>query len=64
MGNNSFSTQDDNNDAWVGVRSSGTHADTGTPVASEFIIQQKGDDGAHIHLGFDEDGNELFRSER
>ena len=64
MGRNSFSTQDDNDEAWVGVRSSGTHADTNTPVASEFIVQQKGDNGAHIHFGLDEDGNELFYTER
>lgn len=58
-----FSTQDNNEDAWVGVDSSGTHADTGTPVASEFIIQEKGDDGVHVHLGFDENGGEVFNTE-
>lgn len=59
-----FDTQDNNDNAWVGVSSDGTHNDTGTPVASEFIIQEKGEGGAHIHLGLDENGNELFRSER
>ena len=59
-----FSTQDSNEDAWVGVSSGGTHEETGTPVASEFIIQEKGENGSHIHLGFDQYGNELFRAER
>lgn len=59
-----FEEVDNNDTAWVGERSDGIHNDTNTPVASEFIIQQKGKDGAHIHIGFDEDGNEIFRSER
>ncbi len=59
-----FDTQSDNDDAWVGVSSDGVHRDTGTPVASEFVIQQKGNGGGHYHVGFDENGNELFSSER
>lgn len=59
-----FSTQDNNDDAWVGVSSDGTHEETGTPVASEFIVQEKGEGGSHHHLGFDEGGNELFNTER
>jgi hypothetical protein len=59
-----WDTQDSNDNAWVGVSSDGTHHDTGEAVASEFLIQEKGEGGAHIHLGLNEDGDELFRSER
>lgn len=59
-----FDTQDSNDDAWVGVSSDGHHRDTDTPVASEFLVQEKGEDGSHHHLGFDEDGGELFNKER
>ena len=59
-----FSTQDSNSNAWVGVSSDGTHADTGAKVASEFIIQEKGSGGSHIHIGYDDSGNELFWEER
>ena len=59
-----FDTQDDNETAWTGVDSSENHRDTGTPVASEFIIEQKSDDGIHIHKGHDENGEELFHAER
>ncbi|WP_329067765.1 hypothetical protein [Amycolatopsis sp. NBC_01480] len=58
-GNGRFETQDNNPNAWVGVSSDGVHEDTGTPVASEFIIQGKNPPD-HIHLGFDESGDQLF----
>jgi len=58
-GNGRFETQSNGPDAWVGVSSSGTHEDTGTPVASEFIIQGK-NPSDHVHLGFDENGNQIF----
>lgn len=66
MGNTGrFDTQDNNKDAWVGVSSSGIHNATNTPVASEFIIDQKSAGGAHIHLGLDENsGKEIFHTER
>jgi hypothetical protein len=59
-----WETQDSNPDAWVGVSSSGTHEATNTPVASEFVIQQKGPDGEHVHLGFDQYGNQIFENRR
>ncbi|MFE1873733.1 MULTISPECIES: hypothetical protein [unclassified Streptomyces] len=59
-----FNTQDSNENAWVGVNSDGVHRDTGEPVASEFLIQEKGEGGAHIHIGFNENGDEIFRAER
>ena len=58
MGNGRFETQDNNPDAWVGVSSDGIHRDTNTPVASEFLIQEKG--GERQHIGFDENGNQIF----
>lgn len=64
MGSNGrFDTQDNNNDAWVGVSSDGYHHDTDAPIASEFLIKGK-TDGTNIHLGLDEYGNEVFRAER
>ena len=57
--NGRFEAQDDNPNAWVGVASGGSHRDTGTPGASEFIIQGK-DPADHIHIGFDESGNQIF----
>lgn len=59
-----WDTQDNNADAVVQVSSSGYDRDSGTSVASEFIIQQKGPGGEHVHLGFDEDGNQVFESRR
>jgi|GEM_PF-5015621 len=41
-----WATQDNNENAWVGVSSDGTHQDTGEAVASEFIIQEKDEGGA------------------
>lgn len=61
MGSNGrFETQSNNPNAWVGVNSDGVHKATNTPVASEFLIQQKGPGGAHIHVGFDVYGNQIF----
>ena len=59
-----WDVQTNNDTAWVGVDSGGTHHDTNTEIASEFLIQQKGAGGAHIHIGLDEYGNEVFRNER
>lgn len=59
-----WETQDNNPENWVGVSSDGVHRDTGTPVASEFVIQQKGPGGEHVHLGFDEYGNQVFENRR
>lgn len=59
-----FDTHDDNDNAWVGVDSSGTHRNTDTPVASEFLIQEKGQGGERVHLGFDEDGDQIFESRK
>lgn len=59
-----WDTQDNNSDNWVGVSSSGTNYDTGQEVASEFLIQQKGPGGEHVHLGFDEYGNQIFEERR
>lgn len=59
-----WSIQDDSPDAVVKVSSEGVDGHTGTPVASEFIIQRKGPDGEHVHLGFDENGNQLFEARR
>lgn len=59
MGSNGrFETQSNNETAWVGVSSDGTHNGT-TPVASEFVIEGK-NPADHIHIGFDENGNQLF----
>ena len=55
-----WETQDNNADAIVKVSSEGFDRDTNTVVPSEFVIQQKGPDGAHIHIGFDEFGNQVF----
>ena len=59
-----WDTQTDNETAWVGVDSGGHDHDSGKDVASEFLIQQKGSNGAHIHIGLDECGNEIFREEK
>ena len=55
-----WDTQDNNPDAVVKISSDGIHRATDTPVASEFIIQEKGPDGMKLHLGFDEAGNQVF----
>jgi hypothetical protein len=47
----------------VKVASDGVHAGT-TPVASEFVIQDKSPGGEHVHLGFDQFGNQLFENRR
>lgn len=60
-----WGTQSDRPDAVVKVASPGhIHRDANTPVASEFIVQQKGPGGEKVHLGFDEAGNQLFESRK
>ena len=59
MNNGRFETQTNNKEIWVGVSSDGIHRDTGTPVASEFLIQDKST-GIRTHIGFDENGNQIF----
>lgn len=54
-----FDVQDNNPDAWVGVRE-GFHHDTQQQI-QEFIIQDK-QAGERIHLGIDMNGNEVFRT--
>jgi hypothetical protein len=56
-----FQVQDDNPNAWVGVRE-GFNRDTQQQV-QEFIIQGKHPED-HIHLGIDMNGTEVFRSQR
>lgn len=63
MAKDPFETQSENKDAWVGVRSSEIDRQTGTPVASEFLIQGK-DPQDHVHIGLDEYGNELYNKRR
>ena len=58
-----FAEQDSNDDAWVGVSLDGVDRDTNTPIASKFLIKEKNSNSTNIHLGFDEDGNEIFREE-
>ena len=59
-----WDTHDSNETAHVSVASDGFDRDSGTPVASEFIVQEKGPGGEHVHLGFDEYGNQVFESRR
>lgn len=59
-----WDTQDDNSNAVTKVSSDGFDRKSQTPVASEFVIEQKGPGGEHVHLGFDENGNQLFESRR
>ena len=59
-----WGTQDNNSDNYVGVSSDGINRETGEAVASEFIIQQKGPGGEHVHLGFNEAGDQLFEHRR
>lgn len=59
-----WQTQDSNPDNYVGVSSDGTHRDTGEAVASEFVIQQKGPGGEHVHVGFNEAGDQMFEERR
>lgn len=58
-----WDTQTNTPEVVVKVASDGMHAGQ-TPVASEFVIEQKGPGGEHVHLGFDEAGNQLFESRR
>jgi len=57
-----WNEQANNPIANVQVASSGIHHDTNTPVASEFVIQEKGPGGVRVHLGFDEGGNQIFEA--
>jgi hypothetical protein len=57
-----WSTQNDDKDTVVKVASDGTDRNSGQKVASEFIIQDK-NNGDHTHIGFNENGDELFRSD-
>ena len=56
--NGRFDTQSNNPNAWVGV-TEGFHRDTQQPI-TEFIIQGK-NPADHIHLGIDQNGNEVFK---
>lgn len=56
-----FDTQTNNETAWVGVRV-GDHADTKETI-TEIIVEGKSGTG-HVHLGFNEKGDEVFRKER
>ena len=56
-----FGTQDNNPNAWVGVRE-GYNYDTQQQI-QEFIVQGKNPQD-HIHLGIDMNGNEVFRNQR
>lgn len=59
-----WDTQDNNANAYVGVSSDGYDRDSQTVIASEFIVQEKGPNGEHVHLGFDEYGNQVFENRR
>jgi hypothetical protein len=56
-----FNTQDNNPDAWVGVRE-GYHARTNEQI-QEFLISGKNPQD-HIHLGINMNGDEVFRTQR
>ena len=56
-----FQTQDNNGDAWVGVRE-GFHERTQEQI-TEFLIQGKNPKD-HIHLGINNQGKEVFRQRR
>lgn len=63
-----WEVQSEDDDVIVKVYTGGDkdmiNRDTGREVYSEFIIQEKGPNGSHTHIGLDENGDEIFRSDR
>lgn len=56
-----FDTQSNNPGAWVGVRA-GHHNDTDEDV-TDIVVEDK-QTGDKTHIGFNFDGDEVFRSDK
>lgn len=54
-------TQDENDDARVDVRW-GYDSDSGKEITEIEVYDRSDNSGSHVHLGFDQDGNQVFES--